>query len=588
MSKGNAFLKLIEALKLVALPVEEHAPEKRVFLACGFTPLHLQTFLAAGLKLLFPDHRVFVKHGLFGDLSGNIERVQAQEDALDSLVVLVEWSDLDPRLGVRTLGGWHPSQMAEIVGSACQMAARLQKGIVEASRFVRVVACMPTLPLPPLFITTPIEASSAEAELRRVVVSLAAALIQEPGIRVVSEQNVNSRSVAEERYDIKADVTTGFPYHISHASALAEILSELICDRPPKKGLITDLDDTLWSGILGEDGVDGISWHLDQHSQLNGLYQQFLASLAGAGVLIGAASKNDLTNVERAFERTDLLISKNEIFPIEAHWSRKSESVERILKAWNIAPDSVVFVDDSQIEVAEVQAAYPEMICKVFPRSDYLGVWKLLKDLRELFGKSIVTEDDAIRLRSIRESGAWREAKGKSPEAAEEFLRAAEACVIIEPAQDCADTRAFELLNKTNQFNLNGRRLSQAEWSSFFQMPGSFIFTISYKDKFGALGKVAIMMGQAAGERVTVTNWVLSCRAFSRRIEYQCVKYLFDAFGANEIVFNYEATPRNAVLSTLLAELIGEQPQGKVSLSKELFATKAPRLFHTVEGIVHV
>ncbi|HZP07523.1 MAG TPA: HAD-IIIC family phosphatase [Terracidiphilus sp.] len=581
-------MKLIDALKLVALPVEEDAPEKRVCLACGFTPLHLQTFLTASLKSQLPGHRVIVKNGLFGDLSGNVERFQSQKDAFDSLVVLIEWSDLDPRLGVRTLGGWHPSQMAEIVGSARQMAARLQKGIVEASRLVRVVVSMPTLPLPPLFTTMPIEASPAETELRHVVASLAAALVQEPGIRVVSGQSLNCRSTVEERYDVKSDVATGFPYQISHASVLAEILSELICDRPKKKGLITDLDDTLWSGILGEDGPDGISWHLDRHSQLHGLYQQFLASLAGAGVLIGVASKNDLVNVERAFERADLLISKNEIFPIEAHWSRKSESVERILKAWNVAPDSVVFIDDSPMEVAEVQAVYPEMVCKIFPKNDYAGTWKFLKDLRELFGKFVVTEDDAIRLQSIRESSAWREANGNSLEMAEEFLRTAEARVTIEPAQDWTEARAFELLNKTNQFNLNGRRLNQAEWSSFFQMPGSFVFTVSYKDKFGALGKVAVMMGQAAGERLTVTNWVLSCRAFSRRIEHQCVKYLFDAFGVNEIFFDFESTPRNAVLRTFLTELIGEQFQEKVSLSKEQFAAKAPRLFHTVEGIVHV
>ena len=118
------------------------------------------------------------------------------------------------------------------------------------------------------------------------------------------------------RYDIKSDLLTGFPYTLGHASAIGELMACLIENRPPLKGLITDLDDTLWSGIVGEDGVDGISWNLDDHSQMHGVYQQFLSSLAAAGVLIGVASKNDAATVTQAFERPDLLLSKEDVFPV--------------------------------------------------------------------------------------------------------------------------------------------------------------------------------------------------------------------------------------------------------------------------------
>src|SRR5437660_7602658 len=374
-------MKLIDALEVLQCPVAHTAPESNVFLACGFTPLHLQTFLAAELRTLSPQHRIGVDTGLFGDLVGNIERLEPQ--GLDSLAIVIEWSDLDPRLGVRTLGGWHPTDQASVVDSVAQMASRLQRGLTQISRHLPTGVCMPTLSLPPMFSTRPVQAGAFETQLHHTVASLAKSLSELSSLRIANAQILAENSSPGERYDMKSDLTTGFPYSLSHASALAKLLAELISNPSPKKGLITDLDDTLWAGILGEDGVEGISWHLDRNTHLHGVYQQFVASLADAGVLVAVASKNDAALVEDAFSRRDLLLSKADIFPFEVHWSRKLESVQRILKTWNVSADSVVFVDDSPMEIAEVKAAFPEMECIVFPKSDYQGLWSLLKHLRD-------------------------------------------------------------------------------------------------------------------------------------------------------------------------------------------------------------
>lgn len=579
-------MKLIEALELLRRPVAETAPESKIFLDCGFTPLHLQTFLAAHLRVLFPEKRVCVKTGLFGDLCGNVERLEP--DGVDSLAVVIEWGDLDPRLALRTVGGWRPADLADIVESVHQMTARLQRGLTENSRHVPTVVCMPTLPLPPMFSTRPNQAGSLEMQVRQTVTSFVTSLSQQQGLRIANAQFLDEASPLSGRYDVKSDVLNGFPYSLPHASAIAELLASLIQNRPPKKGLITDLDDTLWAGILGEDGVDGISWHLDRHTHMHGLYQQFLASLAGAGVLVGVASKNDPAVVEGAFARSDLLLSKNDIFPFETHWSRKSESVRCILKTWNVSADSVVFIDDSPMEVAEVKAAFPELECIVFPKSDYQGVWGLLKHLRDVFGKPLLTEDDVLRLRSIREAGAWRDATQSPGSSSDEFLKTVEACMVFESAQPNGDARALELINKTNQFNLNGRCFSESEWRNFFSDPAAFVLTVSYKDKFGPLGKIAVVMGKNRGDKLCVTSWVMSCRAFSRRIEHQCLSYLFETLGADEIGFDYQATPRNGPLQEFFAELLGVPPVAGVRLSREQFVARVPPLFHRVQGIVNV
>ncbi len=579
-------MKLIEALELLKRPLTGSGPEYKVFLACGFSPLHFRTFLTAELQSLLPDRRIHVSTGIFGDLSGNIERF---EENVHASAVVIEWSDLDPRLGVRTLGGWRPQQLGDIVASVRTMVARLERAIVAMSKRTGIAAiCMPALPLPPLFWASPARANLEMLELQAMVAAFGETLARHTSIRIANPQFLDEISAPYTRYDVKSDVTIGFPYSLAHASAMGRVVAELIQYRLPKKGLITDLDDTLWAGIVGEDGIDGISWDLDSKTHMHGLYQQFLASLAASGILVAAASKNDRAIVERAFERTDLLLAKGDIFPFEIHWSRKSESVARILRTWNVSPDSVVFVDDDAMELAEVRTAFPELECLVFPKNDYQGIWKLLKHLRGLFGKPLLTQDDAVRLRSIREGAEWRDAASPSSGAADDFLKNAGACVSFDFSQALADSRAFELINKTNQFNLNGQRYSEAEWRDFFRHPDAFLLTVSYKDKFGPLGKIAAILGRTYGRKLRLQTWVMSCRAFSRRIEYQCLRYLFESFEIDEIVLDYRATSRNQPIQKFIAELNGNLPSADVIISKRQFEASAPLLFHRVEGAVNV
>jgi FkbH-like protein len=578
-------MKLIEALEILKRPAAE-GQGLRIFLGCGFTPLHLQTFLAAQLTTAALGRRMEVRNGLFGDLAGSIERLDPS--GIDTLAVIIEWSDIDPRLGMRTLGGWRPSQLDGILDSANLSVARLQHAVAGISHRVPTVVCLPTLPLPPMFSTPRIEEHAVEAQLRLTAASLGASLSQQFSLRIVNAQLLDETSPLATRYDLKSDLASGFPYTLQHACAVAEVLTSLIHPREAKRGLITDLDDTLWAGIVGDDGVDGISWHLERHTQMHGIYQQILGSLAGAGVLLGVASKNDSAVVERAFERSDLLLSKADIFPFETNWSLKSESVGRILKTWNVSADSVVFVDDSPMEVAEVQAAFPAMECIVFPKDDSSGTLELFKRLRDLFGKPVVTEEDSLRLASIRQSGAGRELGQSSPVTTEDFLKAADAHITFDFVRPTGDSRAFELVNKTNQFNLNGKRFSESQWRTLLSDPESFLLTASYKDKYGALGKIAVLGGRLRARMIHIDIWAMSCRAFSRRIEHQCLHYLFDTLAADEIVFAYEATSRNSVLQEFLTGLLESQPLPGASLRKDQFAARVPRLFHQVEGIARV
>jgi len=576
-------MKLLDALETLNKPVIQPVSNRQVSLLCGFTPLHLQTFLAAHLRISFPKSLVEIRTGLYGDLAGNLERLQLQ--GASAACIVIEWSDLDPRLGIRSLGSWRASDIADIVKSARQRGERLAQLIKQASEMMPVYASMPTLPLPPIFITGANQAQLDEWKLLEVAAVLAVSLSAAKQIKLINPQRIDEISPLSDRFNPKTGITSDFPYSLEHASKLAELFVALIKNEQPRKGLITDLDDTLWSGVLGEAGVDGICWEMGSSAHIHGLYQRFLGSLASAGVLLAVASKNDLTLVEKALLRSDLLFSKESLFPVEAHWNIKSKSVRSILKAWNILPEDVVYIDDSPIEVAEVQSSFPTMECIVFPRNDYVAMWELLKRLRERFGKSTVSEEDQIRLSSIRRSVAHENDEKSFDHGVDNFLRDAEATITFTLKPDFQDNRAFELINKTNQFNLNGKRLDQSEWLKKLQEPGAFLLTASYQDKYGPLGKIASVMGKCDGPKLLVGFWVMSCRAFSRRIEHQCLKYLFTKMGAHEIVFDFLATPRNGPIQDFLGQLLGCVPSPNSSLRSDSFYAKMPPLHQrVVEG----
>lgn len=578
-------MNLIEALEIIKKPVAENAPQFQVFLACGFTPLHLQTFLKAELCKAFPEYLIEIKSGLFGALFENLERLQ--QESFDAVAVAIEWADFDARLGIRNLGGWHSTDLYDIVETVRQRASQICQILEQLAKSTPTICSMPTLPLPAMFLTRTHESSMWELQLREIIASLAASVSQEGKIRVLSAQTLDELSPMINRFDAKSEIITGFPYNLEHASVLAELFTRVIHNPIPKKGVITDLDDTLWAGILGEVGIENVCWNLEHHAQEHGLYQQFLSSLASAGVLIAVASKNDKALVEQAFERKDLLLTKDNVYPLEAHWSPKSVSIQRILKMWNVAADSVVFLDDSPMETAEVKAAFPEIECITFPKGDYQATWDLLKRLRDLFGKSVISEEDTLRLKSIRSSGALLNLKETGGSTFDDFLEKANASITFISSKK-PDERAFELINKTNQFNLNGRRLTEGEWKNYLREMDSLLLTVSYEDKYGPLGKIAALLVKSNGKRLRVDSWVISCRAFSRRIEHQCLKYLFEKFGVDEVEVDYQETHRNGPVQEFFTQLIGTGVVSPMRISRASFYEKAPLLFHRLEEINNV
>jgi len=577
----GAHLKLAEALSLAAARHDGNPTVRRVWLACGFTPLHLVTYLKAR-ALTSRREALDIRTGVFGDLPGNLALATADKPA--ECAVIVEWADLDPRLGFRHAGGWGPSLTRDIESEAGRQIDRLIRAIAALAETSAVALCGPTLPLPPIGHTAPSQETAFELRLRAAAASFLARAADIQGVRVLSQAQLALESPAGERLDAAMDLATGFPYTVPHTDSLAKLLIQALFPPPAKKGLITDLDDTFWRGIVGEVGVEGVCWDLQNHAQHHGLYQQFLAALAERGVLIAVASKNDPALVAQALGRSDLLAPQHLLFPVEVSWGAKSAAVSRILSAWNIAASDVVFVDDSPMEAAEVQAAHPDMTCLAFPRSQPGRVPELLRRLRDLFGRQHLVEEDRLRAASLRGAEAFRQESGAA--APDEFLSGLHGTVTIDFTTRASDPRALELINKTNQFNLNGRRITEGEWRIHLAAEGSFLAVVSYEDKFGPLGKIAVVTGTTRDGAVAVSHWVMSCRAFSRRIEHHTLDRLLAHFAADRVELDYCPTERNGPLSDFLRSFT-ELPAcaATVVITAGIFEERRPALPHAVRGI---
>jgi FkbH-like protein len=547
------------------------------YLACGLEPLHLASFLRAHLLQRLPDGKnIEVHHGVYGDLRGNIQSA-LRSPAIASAIAL-EWSDIDPRLGLRSSGGWSQQAKADILSTFPLQCVALEKAIEELGARMPVAVSPPSLPLPPIGNTIRAQSSMLELELERHLAAFLERLSRLSGVRVLRRQH------GEHHLDAKMELLAGFPYTVPFAEELADAFASVLCQVPPKKGLITDLDDTLWSGLVGEVGVEEISWSQERHTQAHGLYQQMLGHLAGCGVLLGVASKNETSTVETALGRKDLFLDREGLFPVQANWGPKSDSVARILRVWNIAASDVVFIDDNPMELEEVQCAHPGITCLRFPAKDPAAVWNLLGELRDLFGKPLLMAEDQLRQSSIRASSQIQELGADA--AAPDFLRTLQGKVTLDWSADSSDKRALELINKTNQFNLNGLRIEEGEWRRRLDESNALLGIASYQDKFGPLGKVAVLLGSQEGAKITVSHWVMSCRAFSRRLEHHTLDSLFHHFNAEEVEFAFQPTARNQPFYEFFQALgLSPDSAGPHCISRSGFLEHCGALPHEVSNL---
>jgi FkbH-like protein len=349
------------------------------------------------------------------------------------------------------------------------------------------------------------------------------------------------------RMFLSARIAVAAPHFEAYSRALAQSIRALYV--PSRKVLCTDLDGTLWGGIVGEDGPDGIETGAAFPGNCYRVYQQYLKGLSERGILLTIASKNNEAEVQEAFRAraADLSVALSNFVSVKIGWGEKADSLRAMASELSLGLDSFVFVDDSPAECAAIARHLPEVLVVEVPQAE---PWALVQKISALgaFDTLGVTEDDRNRTEEYR-AQSKRAQLESSIGSREDFLKSLHIVCTIGDGM-AALPRTVQLINKTNQFNLTTRRHSAADVGKLAGQDGGSVLTARVADCFGDNGVVGVAIYLLHGTNAYIDTFLLSCRVIGRGIETALLGYLAAGArrrGAERLFGEYVATSKNQV-----------------------------------------
>jgi len=325
-----------------------------------------------------------------------------------------------------------------------------------------------------------------------------------------------------------------------------------------KKVCVLDLDNTLWGGVIGEDGLDGIRLGApDAAGEGFAAFQYYLKELQSRGIVLAVCSKNNEADALLPFEKHPAMRLKRADFAVfSANWNPKSQNIAAIATALNLGLDSFVFVDDNPAEIQEVSAALPQVACVLLPKDPAEYIAALAR--RQYFDAVALSEDD-LRRNEAYQANAQRERARAQTGDMDDFLRSLDMRCAISPVDGPALARTAQLLGKTNQFNLTTRRYGAEAVERMANTPRAFARCFQLADRFGDNGVVGILIAlPAADGALEVDTFVMSCRVIGRGLEQFMFDALLDFARQNQYAHIrgvYLPTPKNAQTADLYPRL---------------------------------
>ena len=324
-----------------------------------------------------------------------------------------------------------------------------------------------------------------------------------------------------------------------------------------KKVLILDLDDTLWAGVIGDDGISGIGIGDESYeSRIHIELQSYAQGLATRGVMLALASKNELQIAKSAFAHPGMILKWGDFAFKEIHWGPKSESVRKIASALNVGLDSVVFLDDNPAERDEVRSALPMVMVPDIDDAP-LDFLKFLHLADPFIIDSNLTLEDIDRNHSFAASEN-RERLLKTSSGHEDFLKTLKTKVNLFRAKLTNIERVAQLTNKTNQFNFTTLRLNAGDIGLKIESKNDLVIATRIEDRFSVYGITSVVYIKLFDEVAVIENWIMSCRVFSKTAEYAIMETLIEylkSLGICSIKACYIPTRKNAVIAELLPKL---------------------------------
>lgn len=335
----------------------------------------------------------------------------------------------------------------------------------------------------------------------------------------------------------------------------------------PKKVLVFDLDNTLWGGVVGDDGVEGIELGTTSpRGEAFRDFQKYLMELSRRGVLLAVCSKNDHQTAMEPFEKhPEMVLRMKDIVCFKANWEPKSDNIRRIAADLNIGVDSLVFVDDNPAEIEIVKQFVPE-VATLWLGDDPAQFAGRLKDSRYFEARSI-TSEDLQRVQQYKQESK-RQVLLNSSMDMESYLRSLAMVATIKSFDKLDAPRISQLINKSNQFNLTTRRRTEAEVLAIIADDQYSAFTVRLADRFGDHGLIAVVIGRVCGKDFYLDTWLMSCRVLKRQVEEEVLNeivFLASERGCTRVLGEYIATAKNGMVRELYPKLGFTQVQDETN-----------------------
>lgn len=411
-----------------------------------------------------------------------------------------------------------------------------------------------------LFISfLPYNSSEIPTELNRFLkentVALSKDINEIPGISLLNLENAFGDYGLTTGFDEKQNNLGHIPYSENGFNCIGAKTSRSICSYllPAFKVIVLDCDNTLWQGVVGEDGVQGI-----KITENYKLFQEFILNKYHSGFLLAIASKNNEENVWEAFEKnSDMILKKEHFASAKINWNVKSDNIKDIAKDLNLGLSSFIFLDDSAMECSEVMQACPEVLTIKFPEkaqniADYCDqLWA--------FDQFRVTDEDRKRNEMVKADVIRNDSEKQSTspnDFTENLNLSVEICSLQKDSPKESWERASQLTYRTNQFNLSTIRRTEKEMIELLN-DGYQVWLVKASDRFGQYGWVGVVIFKVNDTELVIDSYMLSCRVLARKVEhaiFSALKNQSSNLNVTSIACTYLPTDKNLPMKKFLAE----------------------------------
>ena len=352
----------------------------------------------------------------------------------------------------------------------------------------------------------------------------------------------------DERYWYLAKQPMSFTSVSPYCRQLASVVGAVFGHA--RKCLVVDLDNTLWGGVVGEEGVGGIEiGEGTGPGEAFRAVQEYLRQLKDRGVLLAVCSKNDESVARAPFlERPDMVLGLDDFVGFKANWLPKSENIRALARELDLGLDAFVFLDDNPAERQEVRLALPEVAVPELP-DDPSGFVRAL-DRAALFEAGVLTNEDRQRTATYHARRQVLDARDSATDVGA-YLRSLDMRAIVGPFDPASFERITQLINKTNQFNVTTPRLTRADVECLAANPSSVTLSVRLRDRFTDHGLVGVTFGHVEDDGLFVDAWLMSCRVLNRGVErlvYNKLVAEARRCGLREVVGTYKPTGRNGMV----------------------------------------